>query len=247
MGTNRLITGDVTMTDINIFLALGAGFLSFISPCCLPLYPAFLSYITGMSVGELKSENVMLQRRSMLHTLFFLLGFSVIFIAIGFGTSFVGQFFIQYQDLIRQLGAIFIIAFGLMVIGFFNPQFLMKDRKFEFKNRPSGYFGSILIGMAFAAGWTPCTGPILASVILLAGSNPGSGMLYMIAYTLGFAIPFLILSFFIGKMQWIRRNNARILKIGGYIMIIVGVMLFFDWMTKLISLLSMLFGDFTGF
>jgi cytochrome c-type biogenesis protein len=235
------------MTDVNIFIALGAGFLSFISPCCLPLYPAFLSYITGMSVGELKSENAMLQRRSLLHTLFFLLGFSVIFIAIGFGTSYVGQFFIQYQDLIRQLGAIFIIAFGLMVIGFFKPEILMKDRKFEFKNRPSGFFGSALIGMAFAAGWTPCTGPILASVILLAGSNPGSGMLYMIAYTLGFAIPFFILSFFIGKMQWIRKNNVKIVKIGGYIMILVGVMLFFDWMTKLISILSMLFGDFTGF
>jgi cytochrome c-type biogenesis protein len=235
------------MTDVNIFIALGAGFLSFISPCCLPLYPAFLSYITGMSVGELKSENAMLQRRSLLHTLFFLLGFSVIFIAIGFGTSYVGQFFIQYQDLIRQLGAIFIIAFGLMVIGFFKPEILMKDRKFEFKNRPSGFFGSALIGMAFAAGWTPCTGPILASVILLAGSNPGSGMFYMIAYTLGFAIPFFILSFFIGKMQWIRKNNVKIVKIGGYIMILVGVMLFFDWMTKLISILSMLFGDFTGF
>ncbi|MCM3666146.1 cytochrome c biogenesis protein CcdA [Mesobacillus subterraneus] len=235
------------MTDINIFIALGAGFLSFISPCCLPLYPAFLSYITGMSVGELKSENAMLQKRSLLHTLFFLLGFSVIFIAIGFGTSFVGQFFIQYQDLIRQLGAIFIVAFGLMVIGFFKPEMLMKDRKFEFKNRPSGFFGSALIGMAFAAGWTPCTGPILASVILLAGSNPGSGMLYMIAYTLGFAIPFFILSFFIGKMQWIRKHNNKIVKIGGYIMILVGIMLFFDWMTKLISILSMLFGDFTGF
>jgi cytochrome c-type biogenesis protein len=235
------------MTDINIFIALGAGFLSFISPCCLPLYPAFLSYITGMSVGELKSENAMLQKRSLLHTLFFLLGFSVIFIAIGFGTSFVGQFFIQYQDLIRQLGAIFIIAFGLIVIGFFKPEFLMKDRKIEFKNRPSGFFGSALIGMAFAAGWTPCTGPILASVILLAGSNPGSGMLYMIAYTLGFAIPFFILSFFIGKMQWIRKHNVKIVKFGGYIMILVGVMLFFDWMTKLISILSMLFGDFTGF
>jgi cytochrome c-type biogenesis protein len=235
------------MTDINIFIAMGAGFLSFISPCCLPLYPAFLSYITGMSVGELKSENAMLQKRSLLHTLFFLLGFSVIFIAIGFGTSFVGQFFIQYQDLIRQLGAIFIVAFGLIVIGFFKPEILMKDRKFEFKNRPSGFFGSALIGMAFAAGWTPCTGPILASVILLAGSNPGSGMLYMIAYTLGFAIPFLILSFFIGKMQWIRKHNTKIVKIGGYIMILVGIMLFFDWMTKLISLLSMMFGDFTGF
>lgn len=235
------------MTDINIFIAMGAGFLSFISPCCLPLYPAFLSYITGMSVGELKSENAMLQRRSLLHTLFFLLGFSVIFIAIGFGTSFVGQFFMQNQDLIRQLGAIFIVTFGLMVIGFFKPEFLMKDRKIEFKNRPSGYFGSSLIGMAFAAGWTPCTGPILASVILLAGSNPGSGMLYMIAYTLGFAIPFFILSFFIGKMQWIRKHNVKIVKIGGYIMILVGVMLFFDWMTKLISILSMWFGDFTGF
>jgi cytochrome c-type biogenesis protein len=235
------------MTDINIFIALGAGFLSFISPCCLPLYPAFLSYITGMSVGELKSENAMLQKRSLLHTLFFLLGFSVIFIAIGFGTSFVGQFFIQYQDLIRQLGAIFIVAFGLIVIGFFKPEILMKDRKFEFKNRPSGFFGSALIGMAFAAGWTPCTGPILASVILLAGSNPGSGMLYMIAYTLGFAIPFFILSFYIGKMQWIRKHNTRIVKIGGYIMILVGIMLFFDWMTKLISILSMMFGDFTGF
>lgn len=247
MRANRLVSGDVIMTDINLFLALGAGFLSFISPCCLPLYPAFLSYITGMSVGELKSENAMLQRRSMLHTIFFLLGFSVIFIAIGFGTSFVGQFFIQYQDLIRQLGAIFIIAFGFIVVGFLKPEFLMKDRKIEFKNRPSGYFGSVLIGMAFAAGWTPCTGPILASVILLAGSNPGSGMLYMIAYTLGFAIPFFILSFFVGKMQWIRKHNAKIVKIGGYIMIVVGVMLFFDWMTKLISLLSMLFGGFSGF
>src|ERR671927_369170 len=89
------------MSDVNIFLALGAGFLSFISPCCLPLYPAFLSYITGMSVGELRDENAMLQKRSLLHTLFFLLGFSIIFIAIGFGTSFIGQFFLSYKDLIR--------------------------------------------------------------------------------------------------------------------------------------------------
>lgn len=235
------------MSDVNVWLAFGAGFLSFISPCCLPLYPAFLSYITGMSVGELKNENAMLQKRSMLHTLFFLLGFSAIFIAIGFGTSLVGSFFTQYQDLIRQLGAIFIVIFGLVVVGIFQPEFLMKDRKFEFKNRPSGYLGSSFIGMAFAAGWTPCTGPILASVIALAASNPGSGMLYMIAYILGFAIPFFILSFFIGKMQWIRKNNVKIMKIGGYVMIVIGIMLFFDWMTAIIKFLSPLFGGFTGF
>lgn len=234
------------MSDVNIFLAFGAGVLSFISPCCLPLYPAFLSYITGMSVSELKTENAMLQKRSLLHTLFFLIGFSVIFVAIGFTSSFVSGFFTQYQDLIRQIGAIFIVIFGLMVVGVFKPESLMKERRFEFKNRPAGFLGSILIGMAFAAGWTPCTGPILASVIALASSNPGSGMIYMLAYVLGFAIPFFVLSFFLGKMQWIRRNTGRIMKIGGYIMIVVGIMLFFDWMTRLLGYLIYVF-DFTGF
>ena len=235
------------MTDVNIFLALGAGFLSFISPCCLPLYPAFLSYITGMSVGELKTENAMLQKRSLLHTIFFLLGFSAIFIAIGFGTSFVGSFFLEYKDLIRQLGGIFIVLFGLIIVGVFKPEFLMKDRKLEFKNRPSGYFGSSLIGMAFAAGWTPCTGPILSAVIALAATNPGSGVLYMVAYSLGFAIPFLILSFFVGKMKWIRKNSGKIVKVGGYLMIVMGIVLFFDWMTKIITIFSGMFGGFTGF
>jgi cytochrome c-type biogenesis protein len=235
------------MTDLNLFIAMGAGFLSFISPCCLPLYPAFLSYITGMSVGELKSDNGMLQRRSLLHTIFFLIGFSIIFVAIGFGTSFIGSFFIEYQDLIRQIGAIFIVFFGFIIIGFINPTFMMKDHRFEFKNRPSGFIGSILIGISFAAGWTPCTGPILMSVIMLAGSNPESGMLYMLAYTLGFAIPFLILSFFVGRMNWIRKHNVKIMKMGGYIMIMMGIFLFFDWMTAIVSLLTALFGGFTGF
>lgn len=235
------------MSDINVFLAFGAGFLSFISPCCLPLYPAYLSYITGMSVGELKSENAMLQKRSLLHTLFFLIGFSVIFIAMGFGTSFIGNFFSEYQNLIRQLGGIFIVFFGLVIVGFFQPKFMMKDHRFEFKNRPSGYIGSSVIGMAFAAGWTPCTGPILASVIALAASNPGSGVLYMTFYSLGFAIPFFILSFFIGRMKWIRTHSAKIVKIGGYLMIVMGIILFFDWMTKIISLFQELFGGFTGF
>lgn len=235
------------MTDVNVFIALGAGFLSFISPCCLPLYPAFLSYITGMSVGELKTDNAMLQRRSLLHTLFFLVGFSIIFIAIGFGSSFIGEIFAGYQDLIRQLGAIVIVFFGFVIVGILKPESLMREKRYEFKHRPSGYFGSVLIGIAFAAGWTPCTGPILMSVIALAASNPGSGMVYMIAYILGFAIPFFILSFFIGKLQWIKRHNVLIMKIGGYIMIVMGIVLFFDWMTKIIIIFTNMFGGFTGF
>lgn len=234
-------------TDLNIFLAFGAGFLSFISPCTLPLYPAFLSYITGMTLDEIKNEKGMLQKRAVLHTLFFLLGFSIIFIAIGFGASLAQEFFNQYDDLIRQIGAILIVVFGLMIVGLLQIDFLMKDRKLQFKNRPSGYFGSAIIGFAFAAGWTPCTGPILASIILLAGTNPDMGIWYMLAYYFGFAIPFFILSFFISRMNWIRRNSQKIVKIGGYIMIAVGILLFFDGMTIIIRVLSPIFGGFTGF
>ena len=235
------------MTDVNVFLAFGAGFLSFISPCCLPLYPAFLSYITGMSVNELKTENAMLQKRSLFHTIFFLLGFSIIFIMLGFSSTLVGHFFFQYQDLIRQIGSIFIIFFGFVVVGFLNPTLLMKEKRVGFKNRPSGYLGSILIGMAFAAGWTPCTGPILASVFALAALNPGSGVIYMICYTLGFAIPFFILSFFIGRLNWIKRHNLKIVKIGGWIMIVMGIILFFNGMTMIIGLFSTLTGGYKGF
>jgi cytochrome c-type biogenesis protein len=200
-----------------------------------------------MSVGELKTDNAMLQRRSLLHTLFFLIGFSIIFIAIGFGSSFIGEIFAGYQDLIRQLGAIVIVFFGFVVVGILKPDSLMREKRYEFKHRPSGYFGSVLIGIAFAAGWTPCTGPILMSVIALAATNPGSGMVYMVAYILGFAIPFFILSFFIGKLQWIKRHNVLIMKIGGYIMIVMGIVLFFDWMTKIIIIFTNMFGGFTGF
>ncbi|MED3650311.1 cytochrome c biogenesis protein CcdA [Heyndrickxia sporothermodurans] len=237
----------MTEVDLNIFLALGAGFLSFISPCCLPLYPAFVSYITGMSVNELKNENAMLQRRSLLHTLCFILGFSVIFIALGFGSSLIGNFFKNNQDLIRQIGAIVIVIFGFMIVGFLKPEFLMKEHRFQFKNRPTGFVGSFLIGLAFAAGWTPCTGPILVAVMSLAATNPNSAMLYMIAYIIGFALPFFILSFFIGKLKWIRKYSGRIVKIGGYIMIIFGIFLFFNWMTMLTGYMSALFGGFKGF
>lgn len=234
-------------TDINVFLAFGAGFLSFISPCTLPLYPAFLSYITGMSYNELKDQKGMLQKNAILHTIFFLLGFSIIFIAIGFGATFVKDIFVNYDDLIRQIGAILIVIFGLMIVGLLQVNFLMKDHKIEFKNRPSGYFGSALIGLAFAAGWTPCTGPILASIILLASSNPESGMWYMLAYYFGFAIPFFVLSFFISRLGWIRKNSQIIVKVGGWIMIAVGILLFFDGLDYIIRVLTPIFGGFTGF
>ncbi|MCA0983191.1 cytochrome c biogenesis protein CcdA [Halobacillus yeomjeoni] len=235
------------MSDINIFLAFGAGFLSFISPCVLPLYPAFLSYITGMSVNELTEDNGMLKRRSLIHTILFLLGFTTIFLIIGFSGSFLSQFLIQNETIIRRLGAILIIFFGFVIIGVFNFQFLMKDRKITFKNRPAGYLGSFLIGLTFSLGWTPCTGPILSAVLVLAADSPDLFLVMMLSYSMGFSLPFLIMSFFIGKMNWIKRHSSKIVKIGGYIMIFMGIALYFDWMTKLTSYLIGLFGGFQGF
>ncbi|MYL32133.1 cytochrome c biogenesis protein CcdA [Pontibacillus yanchengensis] len=236
------------MTDISIFLAFGAGLLSFLSPCCLPLYPAFLSYITGVSVDDLKQGNGLLQKRSLLHTLFFLLGFSTIFIALGFSTSFLGEFFLMNDEFIRQLGSIFIVFLGFVVIGVFKPKFMMRDTTLTFKHKPAGFVGSSFVGMGYAAGWTPCTGPILAAVLAMGVSNPNQAMMYMIAYVFGFAIPFFVMSFFIGRMKWVKRYNRLIIKIGGYSMIVMGIFLFFGWMTKLTSFLSnQFFGGFTGF
>ncbi|MFC7372277.1 cytochrome c biogenesis CcdA family protein [Fictibacillus iocasae] len=236
------------MNDLNVLLAFGAGLLSFISPCCLPLYPAFLSYITGMSVSELKEEKGMFRRKAMLHTLFFLLGFSIVFVVLGLSTSFIGNIFFIYKDLLRQAGAIFIVFFGLIILGIFTPKFLMKDKKLHFQQRPSGFIGSILIGVGFAAGWTPCTGPILGGVMALALTNPGAGMMYMFFYVLGFAVPFFFLSFFLDKLTIIRQYNRHFIKVGGALMVVMGVLLYFDWLTYLTSFLTNeLFGGFQGF
>ena len=187
-----------------------------------------------------------MNKKALLHTIFFLIGFSSIFIMIGFTASAVSEFLLTYQDIIRQIGAVLIVFFGLVIVGVLNFNFLMKDRKVTFKNRPSGFFGSFIIGMAFSLGWTPCMGPILAIVLSLAATNPDIGMVMMISYILGFSIPFLVLSFFIGKLKWIRKHSIRLIKIGGYIMIFMGIALFFDWITKLTSFLAAWFG-FSGF
>lgn len=181
--------------DLTLWLVFGAGFLSFISPCCLPLYPSYLSYITGVSVKDLQEGRGLFQKQALLHTLFFIIGFSIIFFALGLSAGFMGHLFSQYRDLIRQLGGIFVMIMGLIMLGVFTPKLLMKSVRLEWKKRPLGFFGSVLVGITYAAGWTPCVGPILAGVLALGVSNPGEALGYTLAYTLGFAIPFFIMAF----------------------------------------------------
>ncbi|GGH25302.1 cytochrome c biogenesis CcdA family protein [Paenibacillus segetis] len=223
------------MADLNVWLAFGAGVASFISPCCLPLYPSYLSYITGMSVQTLKNEQSRreVRFRTMTHTLAFILGFSVVFYTLGFGAGLFGDFFNANRSLIRQLSAILIIVMGLFLLGIFQPQFLLKERKMNMKFKPSGYLGSFIFGIGFSAGWSPCVGPILAAIIALAASEPGVWLSMITAYTIGFALPFFVLAFFIGSTRWIVRYSGIMMKVGGALMLLMGVLLFTNRMSQI--------------
>jgi len=229
------------MADINILTAFGAGIISFISPCVLPVYPAFLSYITGVTIQDLKTNDRQFRKSILLHTIAFLIGFSIVYLAIGFASSFFGQFFIQYKEVIRIVGAVLIIGLGMVISGIFQPDFLMQTKRFEFRKRPVGYFGTILIGLTFAAGWTPCMGPTLGYVLTITATNPSSGFIYMVSYLLGFAIPFLLSSFFVGRMNWLRKYAHVIMKIGGWTMILMGFLLLLNWLPKLTNLFYNIF------
>lgn len=228
------------MASVNLWLALWAGFASFISPCCLPLYPSFISYITGISVAELKSgvSSKTARRSMMLHTLSFIIGFSIIFYSMGFAAGMLSDFFRGNGGLLRQIAAILIFVMGLMLIGVFQPKWLMKERKFNIKFKPAGYLGSLFVGIGFAAGWSPCVGPILSAILALSASESGTWFGLITAYSLGFAIPFFILSFFIGSTKWIVRYSAAFMKVGGVVMIIMAILLYTDQLSRITAWLN---------
>src|SRR5690625_3522985 len=221
-----------TFLLLGMVLALGAGALSFLSPCVLPIFPAYLSYITGISVKELNEhQNTKIRGKLLSHSVFFLLGVSLIFISLGVGASFLGQWIQKLLTgnsglLIQRLAGVFIIVMGLFVAGWITIPALMKEKRFQSNKKRVGYVGTFFIGLGFAAGWTPCIGPIFGSILLLAASNPGQGVIYTFMYVIGFALPFLILTFFLGSTRWITRHSGIIMKVGGIIMIIMGLVLF---------------------
>lgn len=238
-----------TAADLTIWLAFGAGALSFLSPCTLPLFPAYLSYITGMSVKELEGKKEMKVRsKLMLHSIFFLIGVSSVFISLGVGISFLGSwlqdlFIGDSGKLIQRLAGIFIIVMGLFVAGWISIKPFMNEKRFQFTKKPVGYLGTLFVGMGFAAGWTPCIGPIFGSILLLAATNPGQGVFYTLMYVIGFALPFLLLTFFLGSTKWISKYSGIIMKIGGAVMVVMGVILFTGQMPRISEFLLKLVED----
>jgi len=232
--------------NISFFLAFIAGLLSILSPCVLPLLPSYVSYITGISFEDLTESNVSKDvfRKTLFHSLLFICGFSFIFIFLGASASFLGKTLGQYQDMIARIGGGIIILFGLHLIGIIKFSFLQGEKKADLKEKPAGIFGSILVGVVFAAAWTPCVGPILGSILTLAAAkgNVASGVYLLTAYSLGFAIPFLLFSLFLNSFlfhfQKFRKHLRLVSILSGILLLILGVSLITGYFSDLASYLS---------
>ncbi len=218
-----------TISNSAAFLA---GLLSFFSPCVLPLLPAYFSFITGLSLEELiEAKNTQIRQKIILATLAFVTGFSSIFILLGASASMMGGFIFQYQEIIRVAGGILIIILGVHLTGLIRIRILEFEKRIHLNKKPLHFLGTFIIGMAFGAGWSPCIGPLLGSVLIIAGSKEtvGQGIVLLGFYSIGLALPFIIISFFINYLLTMMKKTSKILKYvnlaAGWLLIIIGLLL----------------------
>jgi len=230
------------MENISLIVAFTAGLLSFLSPCILPLIPAYLSYISGSAISEMTSEK---NKKALRFKAFgFVFGFSFIFIVMGASASTLGQLFQEYQFLLMKVGGVLIILMGIHMTGLIQIKWLYQEKRlvsFSEKNRG---LGSLFVGMAFATGWTPCIGPILSSILIYASSMQtiSSGILLLSAYSLGLAIPFLVTAFAIGYFTRFFKKFSHHLHLvsifSGILLIITGILVFTNQLASLAGFLS---------
>jgi len=232
-------------SNISFLIAFFAGFLSFISPCVLPLIPSYLTYITGISFDELSGAKTnRIRRLTIYHSLFFILGFSLVFIALGASATLIGSFLSNYLGVVKKIGGILIILLGIYVSGLLGKfGFLEQEKRFDLRRKPLGYIGSSLVGIVFAAGWTPCVGPILASILVYASTSEtmSTGIFLLAAYSFGLGVPFflssLAFSSFLSLFSRVRKHLRWVSLISGIFLIIVGVLIFFDLLQIIVSFL----------
>jgi len=220
------------MSDVSLFAALGAGIASFVSPCVLPLVPAYLSFISGASVNDLvaRRREAALARRVALRSIVFVLGFSTVFIALGASATAVGAFLSEYLGIFAKIAGAVVIILGLHLTGLLPIKALYRERRFA-TGRPVGLLGAFVIGLAFAFGWTPCVGPILGSILALA-STQGSvikGVALLAVYSLGLGLPFIAagiaVNSFLGLFNRVKRSFRVIEIVTGVLLILVGVLI----------------------
>ncbi len=239
------------MENTSILAAFTGGLLSFLSPCILPLIPAYLSFISGVSLGEMRKKTpgsgVTLQ--VFINSLFFVLGFSFIFISLGASATFIGGIFITELDLLKKIAGILVIFFGIHTLGIFRIKFLDREKRYHQTSKPLGLFGSFLVGVAFAIGWTPCIGPILASILFYASTKEtvmqGIGLLSV--YSAGLGIPFLLTALgmerFINLSTFFKKHFRAIEIVSGLLLIAVGILILTDDMTRITQYIYQILGD----
>ena len=212
---------------LNLIIAFGAGLISFLSPCVLPLIPGYISYISGESLGDIAEK----QKKVLLKTILFSLGFSLVFISFGATASFIGNLLFEYSNSLRIVAGLIIIIFSLQLIGILNLNFLNKEKRIYTKNYSNNLFFPLIVGAAFGFGWTPCIGPVLGSILALAAteSSIGKGILLLSFYSLGLAIPFVLSGYGISKFlefsKNFKKNIRRISISGGIILLITGILI----------------------
>jgi cytochrome c-type biogenesis protein len=220
----------VNEVDVGIVIAFTAGVFSFLSPCVLPLVPSYLAFVTGMSLEDLQ-EGVD-RKATFAHSLLFVIGFSSIFIMLGASASFLGQFFRLYEVWIARVGGVIIVVLGMHLAGVFKLTPLMREKRIHLANKPAGYIGTLGVGMAFGAGWTPCIGPILGAILTygMTQDTMWAGVGLLSVYSLGLAIPFLLASLaldkFLQTFQKFRKWIPIMEKGSGILLIILGILLF---------------------
>lgn len=221
--------------SFGITVSFTAGLLSFLSPCVLPLIPSYVSFITGMSLDDVQRA----RRIALVHSLLFVAGFTLVFLALGASATVVGRLLFQQREWVERVGGVLVIFLGFYLLGMFNVGLLSRERRFHFSNKPLGYFGTLLVGMAFAAGWTPCLGPILSAVLTFTASSAdlNRGLVLLLAYSIGFAVPFvlaaLMIDRFMAAFQRYRGALVWMSRLSGLLLVAVGVLMLTGSMTIL--------------
>lgn len=229
-----------------VLIAFSAGLLSFLSPCVLPLIPSYVTFITGLSLDDVQNA----RRTALIHGVLFVLGFTLIFLALGAGATVLGRTLLQHRDWISRIGGAIIIVFGLYLLGILNIGFLSREARFHVADKPVGYFGTVFVGIAFGAGWTPCLGPILGSILLYTSSQAdfARGMWLLLAYSMGLAVPFLLSAIAIERFssffQRMKRQMVWVSRVSGIVLVIIGVLMVTNYFTILASYLQGLTPEF---
>ncbi len=228
--------------EVGVAIAFTAGVFSFLSPCVLPLVPSYLTFVTGMSLEDLQGG--VNRKATFLHSLLFVSGFSVIFILLGASASFLGQFLRVYELWIARIGGVIIILLGLHLAGVFRLTPLMREKRVHLNDKPAGYLGTLGVGMAFGAGWTPCIGPILGAILTygMTQETMWAGVGLLSVYSLGLAVPFLVASLaldrFLQTFQRFRRWIPIVEKASGVLLIVLGFLLLTGQFTVLAAWLN---------